>query len=45
LYSEVYICWWGEEAEDHEVELKININNLQIEAIDIYEKYFIRIEN
>lgn len=44
-YCEVYICWWGEEDEERENELKINLNNLQIEAIDIYEKYFIRIEN
>lgn len=44
-YCEVYICWLGEEDEVREGELKINLNNLQIEAIDIYEKYFIRIEN
>lgn len=44
-YCEVYICWLGEEDEEREVELKINLNNLQIDAIDIYEKYFIRIEN
>ncbi|MET4559628.1 hypothetical protein ABIA69_000771 [Lysinibacillus parviboronicapiens] len=44
-YCEVYICWLGEEVEECEGELKFNLNNLQIEAIDIYEKYFIRIEN
>jgi len=35
----------GEEDEEREGDLKINLNNLQIDAIDIYEKYFIRIEN
>ncbi|MFT9818147.1 hypothetical protein [Lysinibacillus sp. NPDC056185] len=44
-YCEVYICWLGEEDEEREGELKIDLNNPQIEAIDIYEKYFIRIEN
>jgi len=43
-YCEVYICWLGEEDEKRESELKIKINNPQIEAIDLYEKYFIRIE-
>lgn len=42
---EIYICWDGEENEDLEVELKINLNDLQIEAIEIYEKCFIRVEN
>ncbi|MFE3573201.1 hypothetical protein [Lysinibacillus sp. NPDC059133] len=44
-YCEVYICWLGEEDEEREGELKFNLNNPQIEAIDIYEKYFIRMEN
>ncbi|WP_237562872.1 hypothetical protein [Bacillus dakarensis] len=44
-YCEIYICWLGEEDEEREDELKIDLNNLQIEAIDIYEKCFIRIEN
>lgn len=44
-YCEVYICWLGEEDEKLESELKIKINNPQIEAIDLYERYFIRIEN
>lgn len=44
-FCEVYICWLGEEDKEHEDELKINLNDLQIEAIDIYEKCFIRIEN
>ncbi len=43
-YCEIYICWLGEEDEEREDELKINLNNLQIEEIDIYEKCFIRIE-
>lgn len=42
---EIYICWDGEENEDLEVELKIKLNDLQIEAIEIYEKCFIRVEN
>ncbi|HAU34959.1 hypothetical protein MKX57_15725 [Lysinibacillus sp. FSL M8-0216] len=44
-FCEVFICWLGEEDEKREDELKINLNDLQIEAIDIYEKCFIRIEN
>lgn len=44
-YCEIYICWLGEEDEEREDELKIDLNNLQIETIDIYEKCFIRIEN
>lgn len=44
-YCEIYICWLGEEDEEREDELKIDLNNLQIEEIDIYEKCFIRIEN
>ena len=44
-FCEVYICWDGEENEEREVELKINLNDLQIEAIQIYEKCFIRVEN
>lgn len=44
-YCEVYICWLGEEDEKLESELKIKINNPQIEAIDLYERCFIRIEN
>lgn len=44
-FCEVYICWDGEENEEREVELKINLNDLQIEAIEIYEKCFIRVEN
>ena len=44
-FCEVYICWLGEEDEKRDEELKINLNDLQIEAIDIYEKCFIRIEN
>lgn len=44
-YCEVYICWLGEEDEAREDELKINLNNPQIEVLNIYEKYFIRIEN
>ena len=35
----------GEENEECEVELRINLNDLQIEAIEIYEDCFIRIEN
>lgn len=42
---EIYICWDGEENEELEVELKINLNDLQIEAIEIYEKCFIYLEN
>ena len=44
-FCEIYICWDGEEKEKREVELKINLNDLQIEAIEIYEKCFIRVEN
>ncbi|MGC9934916.1 hypothetical protein [Priestia aryabhattai] len=44
-YCEIYICWLGEEEEEHEGNLKIDLNNLQIDTIEIYEKCFIRIEN
>ena len=44
-FCELYIFWDGEEDEELEFELKINLNDLQIEAIEIYEKCFIRIEN
>jgi len=44
-YCEIYICWLGEEDEEHEDELVIDLNSLQIKAIDISEKCFIRIEN
>ena len=44
-YCEVYICWLGEEEEKCEDKLKIDLNNLQKDTIEIYEKCFIRIEN
>lgn len=44
-YCEIYICWLGEEYEEREEEIKINLNNLQLDGIDIFEKCFIRIEN
>ncbi|WP_409295879.1 hypothetical protein V1498_20420 [Peribacillus sp. SCS-26] len=42
---EIYICWDGEEKEEREVELKVNLNDLQMETIEIYEKCFILVEN
>lgn len=44
-FCEVYICWNGEENEERELELKINLNDLQIKAIGIDEKCFIRVQN
>lgn len=44
-YCEIYICWLGEEEEKHEGNLKIDLNNLQIDKTEIHEKCFIRIEN
>ncbi|MDN7245560.1 hypothetical protein [Planococcus shenhongbingii] len=44
-FCEVYICWLGEEEEEHEEELQINLNDLEIGALNISEKCFIRIEN
>ena len=44
-YCEIFICWLGEEVEEREDYSKIDLNNLQIEAIEIFEKCFIRIEN
>ncbi|MFJ7662158.1 hypothetical protein ACIQXW_07125 [Lysinibacillus sp. NPDC097162] len=44
-YCEIYICWLGEEGAEREDYLKIDLNNLQIETIEILEKCFIRIEN
>ncbi|MDN7242871.1 hypothetical protein QWY14_13740 [Planococcus sp. N028] len=44
-FCEIYICWLGDEKEEHEKELTINLNDLQIEALDIHENCFIRIEN
>jgi hypothetical protein len=44
-YCEIFICWLGEEDEEREEDLEIDLNNLQIETTDIYEKCFIRIEN
>ncbi|AZV60311.1 hypothetical protein DOZ91_06520 [Peribacillus frigoritolerans] len=37
---ELYICWAGDEAEDRNVELDqtINLNNLDVNHIQIYEK-------
>lgn len=44
-YCEMYICWLGEEAEECESIIEVNLKDLQIEGIDLYEKYFVRIEN
>ena len=44
-FCEVYICWLGEEDEQHEDELIIHLHDLQIEALEIVEKCYIRIEN
>lgn len=44
-FCEVYICWLGEEDEQHEDELIIRLQDLQIEALEIVEKCHIRIEN
>ncbi|WP_409368053.1 hypothetical protein [Lysinibacillus sp. 38-6] len=44
-FCEVYICWLGEEDEQHEDELIIHLQDLQIEALEIVEKCHIRIEN
>ncbi|WP_078410747.1 hypothetical protein [Priestia abyssalis] len=39
-YCELYICWAGDEEEDRDVELDqtINLNNININDIQIYEK-------
>lgn len=44
-FCEVYICWLGEEEEPQEHELIIQLHDLQIEALEIVEKCYIRIEN
>lgn len=44
-YCEIYICWLGEEGEEREGNLKIDLNALEIETIEIYEKCLLRIDN
>jgi hypothetical protein len=40
----LYSCWIGEEAEEREGELTLNINYFDIDAIKMPEKTLVRIE-
>lgn len=44
-YCEIYVCWLGEENEEREENLIIDLKNIQIEEMNIYEECFIRFEN
>jgi hypothetical protein len=43
-FFELYSCWIGEEAEEREGELTLNINYFDIDAIKMPEKTLVRIE-
>lgn len=43
-FFELYSCWIGEEVEEWEGELMLNINYFDIDVIKMFEKILVRIE-
>jgi hypothetical protein len=42
-YCEIYPCWLGEELESREGEYTIRLDDFNLNEIDIYEKYLIKL--
>lgn len=44
-FCELYICWLAEEEEQQEGSLNIQLGDIPINTVDIFEKCHIRLEN
>jgi len=44
-YCEIYICWIGEEGEEHEKKLALLLDQLSVDEVEIVEKCLMKVRN
>ncbi|MBX8946718.1 MULTISPECIES: hypothetical protein [Lysinibacillus] len=44
-YCEIYICWIGEEGEDHEKKFELSLYQLPVDEVEIDEKCLMMLRN